>query len=405
MRGAEQLVLKNQRRAERLLEEIHTIKKLKPDDVTKTALRKEINFDKVFNKANSTVETRAVARLATHPLLKQKISAIKDAINAFKEARINHAEDDAKPEPPSLPSKPAQNVNREAENKPKLVKAKPKRKTEETKLENEVMDSHVIETIDKETDLLASNHNNEEPCSPSTPQAPALQAAPEVPAEKNILLSSSEKEIVQNKLEKKLEQQVPDQKVPSASESDSSDLEDSHNEDKEYFDDSTEERFLKQSSGFEDSDSDGEDDFFIGKVRQTRKKKSSKNNDQVKKDKFPSANVKPTVSGVEEQKASTGFKNVKLESVFCTSLAETKLKSPYMKRDSNLPHVRNKKPVFPQASTLSRKPQAVKASAVKQSYKSKVQEQTLHPSWEASRKLKEQSQIAVFQGKRIVFDD
>ncbi|XP_040271876.1 serum response factor-binding protein 1 isoform X2 [Bufo bufo] len=439
-KGTEELTVKNQRRAQRLLEEIQYIKKLKPDDVTKTALRKEIDFDKVFNKANSTAETRAVARLATHPLLKRKISAINDAIKefkearmnqseqeseseqpkpakgvkkeaenkpkqdaimAFKEARMNQSEQETEPEQPALPPKPAKSVKKEAKNKPKQGNAKPQRKTIERKLEN-IVDSPVLEAVDKETHLTASDHSNEEPISPPTPQA--LQAIPKVPAVKN-LQSSSDKETGQNpeatqKLEKKIEQSIPDQKVASTNESDSSDLEDSDEEDKEYFDDSTEERFLKQTPGFEDSDGDSEDDFFIGKVRQTKKKKSSKNTDLVKKDKVPAGFVFVGGSGTDEKKANTGPKNAKLESVFYTTL--TKHKSSYMKRESQLPPARNKKPVFPHTNTLSRKPQPVRASAVKQS---KVQEQSLHPSWEASRKRKEQSQIAVFQGKRIVFDD
>lgn len=52
-----------------------------------------------------------------------------------------------------------------------------------------------------------------------------------------------------------------------------SDGEELYEEEKEYFDDSTEERFYKQSSMSEDSDSG--DDFFIGKVKRARKKESS----------------------------------------------------------------------------------------------------------------------------------
>ncbi|XP_056393328.1 serum response factor-binding protein 1 [Hyla sarda] len=495
-KGTEEQVLKNQRRAQRLLEEILTMKRLKPDDVTKTALREDINFDSILNKADSTVENRAVTRLVTHPLIKQKISAIKDAVQKFKETRMNQAIQGFEQQQPSLPSIPAKSINQEAENKPKQGKAKQKRKIEETKqenkvldspvlemvdtkinviakqkrktevnklenkvndspvvemvdkqnviakqkrkpevnklenkvidspvvemvdkqnviakqkskpevnkLENKVIDSPVVEMVDKEIDLGASSHSNEESPFPATPQAQVSQAVPEVQTEKTVLQSSSEKATVQNKTSK-VKQNIPDQKVPSTNESDSSDLEDSDQEDKEYFDDSTEERFLKQTSGFEDSDSGSEDDFFIGKVRQTKKKKSSRHEDHVMKDKLPQANLKPSVSGTEEKKASAGPKNVKLESVFCTSLSKTKQKSSFMKRESKFPPVGNKKTVFPQASTLSRKPQHVKA--VKQQNQNKVQEQTLHPSWEASRKRKEQSQIAVFQGKKTVFGD
>ncbi|XP_077147005.1 serum response factor-binding protein 1 isoform X1 [Ranitomeya variabilis] len=418
-KGPEEQVLKNQRRVQRLLEEMQSIRKLKPDVVTKYALQTEIAFDNVFNKANSTMETRAVTRLATHPLIKKKISAIKDAIKAFKEARMTNTEKGTPPKQPPLPSKPAKSVKQEAQKKPKQEadirpkqeaqkkpkpgKAKPKVKIQETKLENNVQNNPVVETIDNEKDLAARDPSNEVPCSPVTPQAEALQAIIVVPDKKNMLQSSSGKDAMPTSPEKRIKQRSPAEKVAPTNDSDSSDIEDSDQEDKEYFDDSTEERFIKQPLGFEESASDSEDDFFIGKVRRTKKKKTSKNNDQVKKDKLPPAIAKPPFSGPEEQKARVGPKNVKLESVFCTSLAQAKPKASYMKRESKMPPIRNKKPVFPQANTLSRKPQPVKASNVKQ--QSKVENETLHPSWEASRKRKEQSQIAVFQGKKIVFDD
>ncbi|KAM4052368.1 serum response factor-binding protein 1 [Anomaloglossus baeobatrachus] len=400
-KGPEEQVLKNQRRVQRLLDEMQSIRKLKPDVVTKYALQTEIAFDNVFNKANSTVETRAVTRLATHPLLKKKITAIKDAVEAFKKARMNNTEQGTPPKQAPAPSKPAKNVKQEVEKKAKQGKAKRKVRPQEKKMET-VKDDPIVETVHVEKDLTASDHSNEEPCPLITPQAPTLPAVKEVPDKKDMSQSSSEKDTLPANPEKRITQSLPFKKVSPAKDSDSSDIEESDQEDKEYFDDSTEERFIKQSVGFEESDSDSEDDFFIGKVRRTKKKKTIKSDEQIKKEKLPTANTKPSFNRPEEQKASAGPKNAKLESVFCTSLAETKQKSSYMKRESKMPPTRNKKPVFPQANTL-RKPQPVKASNFKP--KSKVEEETLHPSWEASRKRKEQSQIAVFQGKKIVFDD
>ncbi|CAJ0937336.1 unnamed protein product [Ranitomeya imitator] len=375
------------------------------------------------------METRAVTRLATHPLIKKKISAIKDAIKAFKEARMTNTEQGTPPKQPPLPSKPAKSVKQEAQKKPKPEadkrpkqeaqkkpkpgKAKRKVKMQKTKLENNVQDNPVVETVDNEKDLVTSDPSNEVPCSPVTPQAEALQAIIVAPDKKNMLQSSSGKDAVPTSPEKRIKQRSPVKKVAPTNDSDSSDIEDSDQEDKEYFDDSTEERFIKQPLGFEESASDSEDDFFIGKVRRTKKKKTSKSNDKVKTDKLPLAIAKPPLSGPEEQKASVGPKNVKLESVFCTSLAQTKPKASYMKSYPHInvvcilattdmklffteslkchqPETRN------QANTLSRKPQPVKASNVKQ--QCKLENETLHPSWEASRKRKEQSQIAAAEG-------
>ncbi|XP_071997287.1 serum response factor-binding protein 1 [Engystomops pustulosus] len=580
-KGTEEQVLQNKRRGERIYDEIQCIRKLKPDEVTKYALGNEVVFDKVFNNPSSSVEIRAVTRLATQPLIKEKIASIKEAVKAFKKARRNQAEPGVKPQQPSLPSKPEKKEKREAikafkkamknraksgvkskksslpskpvksvaENQSNPGKAKQKRKKEESELENNKMDRSAEEIEDNASNVKGSDSCDAERDSVTTPQAQAPHSGkakqmrkkeeselennnsmdrsseemednesdgsdscdvesdhvttPQVQASQAVLqaASSSEKDIVpsiskrqikqsipdkvamQNRLKKKNEhhipdknevqskiekrttdkdlmenkskkkeqskpaqetkpsvpskntgnktQKVPDQKVLPDSESDSSDLEDSDAEPKEYFDDSTEERFLKQTPGCGDSNSDSEDNFFIGKVKRM-KKKSSKSDGQEKKDKAES-----TVSGPGENRGYSGPKKPRMESVFFTSLGETKPKFSYNKRESKFPPVRNNragnKPAFSQGNTSSWKPQPVKtsswkpqpvktsswkpqpvktsswkpqpvkASAVPQ--KSKVQEQTLHPSWEASKKRKEQSQLAVFQGKKIVFDD
>uniref|UniRef100_A0A670JLD8 Serum response factor binding protein 1 n=1 Tax=Podarcis muralis TaxID=64176 RepID=A0A670JLD8_PODMU len=49
-KGTEDAVLKNHKRAERLLEEIHAMKEIKLDHVTKLALEREINFEIVCKK-------------------------------------------------------------------------------------------------------------------------------------------------------------------------------------------------------------------------------------------------------------------------------------------------------------------------------------------------------------------
>ncbi|KAL6091371.1 hypothetical protein STEG23_030324 [Scotinomys teguina] len=76
-KGSEDALLKNQRRAQRLLKEIHAMKELKPDVITKSALDGDNNFEKTCKKPDSTAAERAIARLAVHPLLKKKIDVLK----------------------------------------------------------------------------------------------------------------------------------------------------------------------------------------------------------------------------------------------------------------------------------------------------------------------------------------
>ncbi|XP_030202737.1 serum response factor-binding protein 1 isoform X2 [Gadus morhua] len=86
-KGKENEVQKNQRRAERMVEEIHEMKALKPDVVTKIALQQEIQFDVVCRNPASSVTDRAIARIASHPQFSKRIATIKLAVKAFREER------------------------------------------------------------------------------------------------------------------------------------------------------------------------------------------------------------------------------------------------------------------------------------------------------------------------------
>ncbi|XP_037120679.1 serum response factor-binding protein 1 isoform X5 [Syngnathus acus] len=86
-KGTEVAVEKNQKKAARLLEEIHAMKSLQPDLVTKIALQKDLNFNEVCKNPKSTMSDRAVARIACHPQFKKKIEDIRAAVKAFSEQR------------------------------------------------------------------------------------------------------------------------------------------------------------------------------------------------------------------------------------------------------------------------------------------------------------------------------
>lgn len=80
---------KNQRRAARLLEEIHQLKALTPDSITKAALQSDISFEKVCQNKDSSLSERATARIATHPEFSKRIQGIKNAVEAFKAERTS----------------------------------------------------------------------------------------------------------------------------------------------------------------------------------------------------------------------------------------------------------------------------------------------------------------------------
>lgn len=99
-------------------------------------------------------------------------------------------------------------------------------------------------------------------------------------------------------------------------------------EEKEYFDDSTEERFYKQSSASDNSDSDSGNDFFIGKVRRTRRKECGVHSSAKELKPLPKvpskANTLETHWDVRNDKHRPIPEARKLESVFFHSLSGPK---------------------------------------------------------------------------------
>ncbi|KAK2497810.1 hypothetical protein MC885_020361 [Smutsia gigantea] len=182
-----------------------------------------------------------------------------------------------------------------------------------------------------------------------------------------------------------------------------SDGEELHEEERDYFDDSTEERFYKQSSMSEESDSG--DDFFIGKVRQTRKKESSfhasaKEQKTIQKV-LPVEDILETQQGIKNDKSKPNTETRNFESVFFHSLSESKSS----RRNYREQAPKSKTPGFQKNEPQIKNQFSRSAQRGLDSTKQQPQ-LPLHPSWEASRRRKEQqSKIALFQGKKITFDD
>ncbi|NWV63912.1 SRFB1 protein, partial [Malurus elegans] len=398
-KGSEDLKLKNQKRVERLIEEIHAMKEIKPDEVTRLALRTEVNFESVCRKPDCTAAERAMARLATHPTLKPRFVELKAAVKAFKDARKNpdHASHVKKDKSEAQPKSAQHSNNNLDDQAPKLAqneqgckfKTKPSMKIETDKVVEELCGSE----SEQKTVEIERAYDPEE----SSFQAVDMQ------------------DVTQNKTGKKLDfekrkENMSMNKLNAIKEiMDDSDQE--HPNEKEYFDDSTEERFYNESS---DSESDSNDDFFIGKVKKKKKVAAVDNFSSTKeKGSLQKNTVKTETSTVpgasqdlimEERKPHA--KASKLESVFCSSLSTSSQKSQNRRNTKDQP-LKNEKTGFLKNETkLKKKPFAKSSGDIKCSNKKACVEQPLHPSWEASRRRREQmSQITAFQGKKIKFDD
>ncbi|XP_069736584.1 serum response factor-binding protein 1 isoform X2 [Phaenicophaeus curvirostris] len=397
-KGSEDLKLKNQKRVERLIEEIHAMKEIKPDEVTRLALRTEVNFESVCRKSDCTATERAIARLATHPILKPKFVELKAAVKAFKDARKNSAKETSSKKAKSEEQpKSEQHFNSNLDDQTLKLAQNQKRCEHRTK-------KNVRTEADRVAEELCESKSGQKTVEMERAYGPEESSFPAVEMQA----------VTQNKTRKKpgyqkRKENMSMNKLNAIKETmDDSDLEQSNEE--EYFDDSTEERFYNQSS---DSDSDSNDDFFIGKVKRNKKPSavsdvpSTEEKDTLQKNTV--MKEKDVVPGIAQdlirKEGKPQAKASKLESVFCSSLSTSNQKSQNRRNTKDQPPKNGRTALLKKEPQLKKQPFA-KAAGTKYDNKKAYSEQPLHPSWEASRRRRKQmSQITAFQGKKIKFDD
>uniref|UniRef100_A0A8C0HQ80 Serum response factor-binding protein 1 n=1 Tax=Buteo japonicus TaxID=224669 RepID=A0A8C0HQ80_9AVES len=354
-----------------LIEEIHAMKVIPCLDII--IILEAINFSK------KKLSERAIARLATHPLLKPRFADLKAAVKAFKDERKNPAKatplNKAKSEEQP---KSAQHFNSNLDDQARKLGQKQQGCERKTKMSRKI-----------ETDRVAEDH-----CDSESEQKTVEIERAYTPKESSFQAVEMQA-VTQNKTGKKLgcqkrKENMSVNKLNAMKEIINDDSDQEHPNEEDYFDDSTEERFYNQSS---DSDNDSNDDFFIGKVK--RKKKiavtdhsSAKGKDRLQKNIVKSEKNSGAVRDLIMEEGKPCAKASKLESMFfnvlfCTSCTALLKKEPQLKKQP-----------------------FAKAAGVKCDNKKACLEQPLHPSWEASKRRREQmSQITAFQGKKIKFDD
>ncbi|XP_029370248.1 serum response factor-binding protein 1 [Echeneis naucrates] len=445
-KGEDSDIQRNHRRMARLLEEIKAMRVLSPDLVTKTALQKKINFEEVCKNPKATISDRAVARIATHPQFNKKIESLKAAVKAFKDERMKSRKQGGKETIP-----------------PKTVKVKPQSpdKINESGSEKKAVDVTVElkEMSDNEEEVgFFKDTQDATVTQPKRVTTKASNLAHTINVQKkereqpkDVTPASNENSEIQNVETNKLKSKNAAKKLDSVvhqkeEEEQESDLE-STDEEKEYFDDSTEERFHKQSSQSEESD----DDFFLGKVSKYKKKKSKSKDGEKKVDKActgigDSDKVKTAAKAQSELEPKVKSKVPPLQSIFYSSLSGSKptgvggagrgkggdrfrdQKKP--KSGSGLNRNFSNESKFQKQITETEKDLGSKynkpfpegrgrgngrgrGGIIRQNsrtgggaFSCQAPQQALHPSWEASKKRKEQQgQILAFQGKKIKFDD
>ncbi len=427
--------------------------------MTKTALQKTLNFEQVCKNPKSTISDRATARIATHPQFNKKIEDIKAAVKAFKEERMRDGSQGGKEKV----------QNKAGKVTPKSPDKKGERKGEKEEgdiavEQKEIIDKEEGDGILKDTKEASVAEPAKEPREATHSADTADGQRKEVPESKNVrpasIKSSEVKDLVKNKPQSKDTEKKPDLKsapevLQKQKDEEESDLESSDDEEKEYFDDSTEERFHKQSSHSEESDDD--DDFFVGKVSKFKKKKQkSAEGEKVKMGR--EVKVDQVQSELDELESRLKSKATSLQSVFCSSLSVSKSgrgggagrgrggdkfrgqgkpkggggpnrdfskQSKFQKQDKGTE--RNSGSKYSKPWPEGRHPESSekgfpsvgrgrgrgRGDAFRQKdrrgggvFSHQAPQPALHPSWEASKKRKEQQgQILAFEGKKIKFDD
>ncbi|NXS53002.1 SRFB1 protein, partial [Brachypteracias leptosomus] len=346
---------------------------------------------------NCTATERALARLATHTILKPRFVELKAAVKAFKDARKDPAEaSPSKKAKSEEQPKSVQHFNNNSDDQ--SLKVAPKQQGCEHKTKNNMKVG--TDRVAEELYESESERKTVEMKGVYAPEEYSFQAV-EMQA------------VTQNKTGKKLAYQKRGENMSmnnlKAIKGRNNDDSDQH-PNEEYFDDSTEERFYNQSS---DSDSDSNDDFFIGKVK--RKKKTAavtdlsttKEKDRIQKNmlKKEKNTVPETMKDLIMDEEKPHGKASKLESMFCSSLSTSNQKSQNRRRNTKDKPLKNERTALKKEPQLKKQPFA-KAAGIKCDNRKEFLEQPLHPSWEASKRRREQiSQITAFQGKKIKFED
>ncbi|XP_016345606.1 serum response factor-binding protein 1-like [Sinocyclocheilus anshuiensis] len=458
-KGQESEVKENQERAAEIMKEIKALRSLKLDQVTMTALEENVNFDKILQDPQASPVDRAIAHIATHSRFINKHQKVKEEKAKAAEAKqkktdkldmVQSKNEDEEPEEEHEEDEEPEDDHNSDDREEDGDVAEEKLNSPITEIHKssvaeltESTDSDLVKVPPSKIITTSSEKSKRVEMKSQKAEATALnvQSSSEkssTVSKKNAGKASKETETTLKPQKKK---DLPETKRAEVEKDDEeSDLSDEE-EEKEYFDDSTEERFHKQSSQSEESD---DDDFFLGKVSKFKKRKSNQGKVEEKKSELQKTDKEATSKPHETNLG-------KLQSVFCSALSKSSVSSQKTKfgsRDDGArpsrfqnqrkgPEGRMKAAQYKgqdlgtdrRTGPFNPNRQTFKVAGQRQAGPSGAgrgrpqfeqnrnprgppgrmsdpPQQSLHPSWEASRKRKEQqAQITVFQGKKIRFDD
>ncbi|XP_015176689.1 PREDICTED: serum response factor-binding protein 1-like [Polistes dominula] len=84
-KGTEKQLEKNKKKADKLINEIHFLKKLKNDNITKFGINNKKSLQEILQSKKSKVNTRIMARITEHKLLKNAITQFREKYPDYEE--------------------------------------------------------------------------------------------------------------------------------------------------------------------------------------------------------------------------------------------------------------------------------------------------------------------------------
>ncbi|XP_065225970.1 serum response factor-binding protein 1-like [Planococcus citri] len=392
-KGTDEQKAKNASKADRYVECIQIMKKIKEDDVSKFALMNEKSLAQITNNVNETPEIKAIARISDHRPVHSKVKAFRETYPDWKETlpllfdSLGDRYQEKKKK--KLTTK---NKTKSIDNKSKSTSENPKKTAKVTYIENKLGTWRVEEIVPSKEKTNNSNKFDRDNFNEKKDHVTNN------PCNDGIELPQKKEKIKKDKSLGKVKNSDAD-KVSR----------------KEFVEDETVIKLSKENENpiIEEKITRTVDPFFVTK-------------DNIKKDKSHSK-VKNSEAGEVSQKKFVEDETViKLSKENENPIIEEKITRTvdpfFVTKDNkeylsvsianNTSNIEEKKPDFPskkfkndfsESKTREKNNRKRSRVDVPEKYsKIETKEETLHPSWEAKRK---QSSITKFQGKKITFDD
>ncbi|KAL5004703.1 hypothetical protein ScPMuIL_018159 [Solemya velum] len=403
-RGAEKQLEKNKRKAERLLEEIEIIKNLKVDRISKFSLANTDSFCDINKQVSVTTETRALARLAEHSILKGPVTNFRSKHEDWKALTAY-----------LLTKNSGRRFKKKKDNNPQKVRTNVKagevlvKSYLEKKLGQQAVSKCSKDRLDEKN--VPTQMKNDMPSNTKTSSTKLLGEQKVTEAKVTPTDSTPAKPVKTDKVVKKICIENLDKELPSpkkiAKKPDTVPIFLTHSsqEGSKTHIKETDHKSRNKDSFFMTSDGQSESEDENPALDDENRGYSSTDSEELN---VPRPNMESSfLNSLADKKER--WKN-KQKNKYANE-QKVKKHNEFSKQGNQwMPDTKPQSKSFKQQkrpdSAHKRKHSNAGSEPHRGETKAPVVKEKLHPSWEASKKKKEQlGKIQPFQGKRIKFDD